>query len=57
MTFADFNLCGPSQHVSNRFKAGYTTESAIIKPHLQSFRVFSSHPKADINYLASSDQV
>ena len=25
-TFADFNLCGPSQHVSNRCKAGYTTD-------------------------------
>ena len=57
MTFADFNLCGPSQHVSNRCKAGYTTDSGIIKPHLQSFHVFSSHPKADINYLVSSDQV
>ena len=57
MTFAYFNLCGPSQHVSNRCKAGYTTDSGIIKPHLQSFHVFSSHPKADINYLVSSDQV
>ena len=51
------NLRGPSQHVSNRCKAGYTTDSGIIKPHLQSFHVFSSHPKADINYLVSSDQV
>ena len=42
---------------SNRCKAGYTTDSGIIKPHLQSFHVFSSHPKADINYLVSSDQV
>ncbi|CAH3171603.1 unnamed protein product [Porites lobata] len=56
-TFADFNLCGPSHNVSNRCKAGYTTDSGIIKPHLQSFHVFSSHPKADINYLVSSDQV
>ncbi|KAL9958420.1 hypothetical protein ACROYT_G035430 [Oculina patagonica] len=35
----------------------YTTDSGIIKPHLQSFHVFASHPKADINYLVSSDQV
>ena len=50
-------LCGPSQHVSNRCKAGYTTDSGIINPRLQSFHVFSSHPKANINYIVSSDQV
>lgn len=48
-TFSDFNLCGPSLNVSNHCEAGYTTDSAIIKPHLQSFHVFSNH------YLVSND--
>ena len=56
-TFADFNLCGPSINASNHCKAGYTTDSGIIKPHLQSFHAFSDHPKADINYLVKSDDV
>ena len=56
-TFTDFNLCGPSTNASNHCKAGYTTDSGIIKPHLQSFHAFSDHPKADINYLVKSDDV
>lgn len=55
--FADFNLCGPSINASNHCKAGYTTDSGIIKPHLQCFRAFSDHPKADINYLVKRNDV
>ena len=55
--FADFNLCGPSINASNHCKAGYTTDSGITKPHLQSFHAFSDQPKADINYLVKSDDV
>ena len=56
-TFADFNLCGPSLNASMRCKAGYTTESGVIKPHLQSFLSFTSHPKADINYFLRTEKV
>ncbi|KXJ09859.1 hypothetical protein AC249_AIPGENE20523 [Exaiptasia diaphana] len=56
-TFADFNLCGPSQNISKHCKDGYTTDSGIIKTHLQSFHAFSRHPKADINYLVNTDKV
>ena len=48
-SFADFNLCGPSFNASTGCKAGYTTDSGVIKPHLQSFHSFSHHPKADID--------
>ena len=50
-SFADFNLCGPSLNASIGCKTGYTTDSGVIKPHLQSFHSFSHHPKADINYF------
>ena len=53
-SFSDFNLCGPSHNVSSHCKAGYTTDSGIIKPHLQSFHVLSCHPKADVNYLVQN---
>lgn len=53
-SFSDFNLCGPSNNVSSHCKAGYTTDSGIIKPHLQSFHVLSCHPKADVNYLVQN---
>ena len=42
---------------SNHCKAGYTTDSGIIKSNMQSFHAFSDHPKADINYLVKSDDV
>lgn len=35
-SFADFNLCGPSLNATKRCQSGYTTESGMIKPHLQS---------------------
>ena len=56
-TFADFNLCGSSINASNHCKAGYTTDSGIIKPQLHSFHAFSDHPEADINYLVKSGNV
>lgn len=44
-------------NASTRCKAGYTTESGVIKPHLQSFLSFTSHPKADINYFLRTEKV
>ena len=35
-SLADFNLCGPSLNATKRCQSGYTTESGMIKPHLQS---------------------
>ena len=45
MSFADFNLCGPSLNASTRCKAGYTTNSGVIKPHLQLFYFFPTTQK------------
>ncbi|CAB4027549.1 Hypothetical predicted protein, partial [Paramuricea clavata] len=37
--------------------AGYTTESGVIKPHLQSLHAFSQHPKAKVNKIIETDTV
>ena len=50
-------MCGPSINHSNHSKAGYTTDSGIIKPHLQSFHACSDHPKAYINYSVKGNGV
>ena len=47
-SFSDFNLCGPSANALKKYHAGYTTESGVIKPDLQSLHAFSQHPKAKV---------
>lgn len=56
-SFSDFNLCGPSTNASKRNHAGYTTESGILKPHLQSLYSFSHNPNANLHSLLETDKV
>ena len=56
-SFSDFNLCGPSANALKRCHAGYTTESGVIKPHLQSLHAFSQHPKAKVNKIIETNTV
>ena len=38
-------------------QAGCTTLSGVIKPHLESFQLFSHHPKADLQKIVDIDTV
>ena len=56
-SFADFNLCGPSLNATKRCQSGYTTESGMIKPHLQSLHSLCQHPKADLHAIVDNEKV
>ena len=56
-SFADFNLCGPSLSATKRCQSGYTTESGMIKPHLQSLHSLCQHPKADLHAIVDTKKV
>ena len=38
-------------------QAGFTTPSGVIKPHLESFHLFSHHPKSDLQKIVDTDTV
>ena len=56
-SFSDLNLCGPSTNALQHCQAGYTTESGVIKPHLQSLHSLSQHPKTNVHKIVETDLV
>lgn len=56
-SFADFNLYGPSLNATKRCQSGYTTESGMIKPHLQSLHSLCQHPRADLHAIVDNEKV
>jgi len=53
-SFVDFNLRGPSLNATKRCQSGCTTESGMIKPHLQSLHSLCQHPKADLHAIVDT---
>ena len=48
---------GPSLNATKRCQSGYTTESGMIKPHLQSLHSLCQHPKADLHAIVDNEKV
>lgn len=56
-SFVDFDLCGPSTNLHKRCLVGYTTESGVIKSHLQSLHSISHHPQALMHAIVETDKL
>ena len=44
-------------NATKRCQSGYTTESGMIKPHLQSLHSLCQHPKADLHAIVDNKKV